>query len=352
MDVGAGMTRYGRVVAPDLPGFGRSPLAGRTASVQGQASFLAEFIQAHTDRPAVIAGNSMGAVAAMLLAGGPARAGGAAGSPRPARPLLGPAVPPPRLGDDAPALHDPRPQPGVDLLGVQGRGARTADQRSAEPADRQRADFPGRQTGCTSPRANERCQMPWLPQTQFTAFRSIFRLMTPPSKYDRMVMKVSGADPAAPWNGRRRGSLQGHPAAVPHPARLDLRPYHRRRPCGHAGNPPPLLGPDRRIPRSRGRGALFRLIPASAPADRIAHPAISLGGQPGRRRKKKQKMADRVPDGRTFEQIAFRAHQRCSTVEEAVTAALREAILIGVFHPGKGCARSIWPTCWRSLGPR
>ena len=46
-------------------------------------------------------------------------------------------------------------------------------------------------------------------------------------------------------------------------------------------------------------------------------------------------MADQVPDGRTFEQIAFRAHQRCNTVEEAVTAALREAILIGVFHPGE-----------------
>lgn len=45
-------------------------------------------------------------------------------------------------------------------------------------------------------------------------------------------------------------------------------------------------------------------------------------------------MTDRVADGHTFGQLAAQAHKRHSTVEEAVTAAIREAILTGVVLPG------------------
>ncbi len=190
MDVGAGMTRYGRVVAPDLPGFGRSPLAGRTASVQGQASFLAEFIQAHTDRPAVIAGNSMGAVAAMLLAGD---------RPDLVERLV--LLDPPAPCWDLRSLHPVWVMtlllymtPGLNRVLIawvyrDGVPERRINEALSLLTGNGRISPAAKRLHVAS--ANERCQMPWLPQTQFTAFRSIFRLMTPPSKYDRMVMKVS-----------------------------------------------------------------------------------------------------------------------------------------------------------------
>ena len=39
------LTAYGRVVAPELPGFGRTPPAGRSASMKAQAGLMADFIE-------------------------------------------------------------------------------------------------------------------------------------------------------------------------------------------------------------------------------------------------------------------------------------------------------------------
>ena len=190
MEVGAGMTRFGRVAAPDLPGFGRSPLAGRSSSIHAQAEFLAEFIEAAADRPAVVVGNSMGALAAMLLAG--------------ARPELVERLvllDPPAPCWDIRSLH---PVWIMTLLLYMTPGLNRAliawVYRSGVP-ERRIDDALALLTGggAISPAArrlhlassNERCRMPWLPETQFTAFRSIFGLMTPPRKYDRMVMKIT-----------------------------------------------------------------------------------------------------------------------------------------------------------------
>lgn len=46
-------------------------------------------------------------------------------------------------------------------------------------------------------------------------------------------------------------------------------------------------------------------------------------------------MADQGNEDQAFEEIAARAHSRCNTVEQAVTTAVREAILTRVFPPGK-----------------
>lgn len=190
MEVGAGMTRFGRVAAPDLPGFGRSPLAGRSSSIHAQAEFLAEFIEAAADRPAVVVGNSMGALAAMLLAG--------------ARPELVERLvllDPPAPCWDIRSLH---PVWIMTLLLYMTPGLNRAliawVYRNGVP-ERRIDDALALLTGggSISPAArrlhlassNERCRMPWLPETQFTAFRSIFGLMTPPRKYDRMVMKIT-----------------------------------------------------------------------------------------------------------------------------------------------------------------
>ncbi|HEX6349118.1 MAG TPA: alpha/beta hydrolase [Candidatus Dormibacteraeota bacterium] len=56
-----------RVYVPDLPGFGRTPVAGRRADLQGYRQFLARFL-AGLDQPAVVVGNSMGALLGILAA--------------------------------------------------------------------------------------------------------------------------------------------------------------------------------------------------------------------------------------------------------------------------------------------
>ena len=93
----------------------------------------------------------------------------------------------------------------LNLAAVLAEAARQAGAEIWEGCPAERITFGGGRVtgvetggGAVSPAArrlhlassNERCRMPWLPKTQFTAFRSIFGLMTPPRKYDRMVMKI------------------------------------------------------------------------------------------------------------------------------------------------------------------
>ncbi len=66
--VAPALARHGRVVVPDLPGFGLSPLAGRGATLPAMRQWLGEFLRSVAGGPAIVAGNSMGGGLAMLLA--------------------------------------------------------------------------------------------------------------------------------------------------------------------------------------------------------------------------------------------------------------------------------------------
>jgi pimeloyl-ACP methyl ester carboxylesterase len=66
--IAPGLVGDRRVVALDLAGFGLTPAAGRSTSVQANKLLLARFIEEVVGGPAVVVGNSMGGMIAALLA--------------------------------------------------------------------------------------------------------------------------------------------------------------------------------------------------------------------------------------------------------------------------------------------
>ena len=62
------LAERGRVLVPDMPGFGLSPLASRRATLAGHGQILDRFLEATTDGPVVLVGNSMGGASAFLHA--------------------------------------------------------------------------------------------------------------------------------------------------------------------------------------------------------------------------------------------------------------------------------------------
>jgi pimeloyl-ACP methyl ester carboxylesterase len=74
MAVGSALAARGRVFAPDLIGFGRTPLAGRPPTIEANVAMLARWLEREVGEPAVLVGNSMGGlVSALLAADHPAR---------------------------------------------------------------------------------------------------------------------------------------------------------------------------------------------------------------------------------------------------------------------------------------
>jgi pimeloyl-ACP methyl ester carboxylesterase len=68
VQVAPGLAGLGRVLAPDLPGFGRSPLAGRSAALMDARRSVARFVAERATGRVVLGGNSMGGGIAMVEA--------------------------------------------------------------------------------------------------------------------------------------------------------------------------------------------------------------------------------------------------------------------------------------------
>lgn len=68
MTVGPALARRGRVLAPDLPGFGRTPLAGRGTTLAEGRRALSAFVREVAGGRMILGGNSMGGALAMLQA--------------------------------------------------------------------------------------------------------------------------------------------------------------------------------------------------------------------------------------------------------------------------------------------
>jgi pimeloyl-ACP methyl ester carboxylesterase len=101
-----------RLVAIDLLGHGRTPVAGRRADVEGHVAMLAGYLAHGTDRPVILLGNSLGGlVAALAAAGSPDRVAGLV--------LVDPALPTGRV-----ARVHPRVVSNFVLCSVPGVGER------------------------------------------------------------------------------------------------------------------------------------------------------------------------------------------------------------------------------------
>src|SRR4051794_7273886 len=89
------LTRHGRVLAVDLPGFGLSEPGERPATVPANVSVLERFVRVVTRPPVVLVGNSMGGMISILLT---------ARAPELVRALalVDPALPPPLRPRDLP----------------------------------------------------------------------------------------------------------------------------------------------------------------------------------------------------------------------------------------------------------
>jgi pimeloyl-ACP methyl ester carboxylesterase len=66
LQVAPGLAGLGRILTPDLPGFGRSPRSGRPTRMMDSRRWLSRFLDETTDGPVVLAGNSMGGGIALL----------------------------------------------------------------------------------------------------------------------------------------------------------------------------------------------------------------------------------------------------------------------------------------------
>ena len=116
--VGSRLTRLGRVLCPDLLGFGRTRLAGRTSSLESNERLVDRLLDLMGTPPAILAGNSMGATIALRLAAAhPLRVAALA--------LMAPWVPLPTTAD--PALRTILESPSAVRSLLRAQGTRTPD---------------------------------------------------------------------------------------------------------------------------------------------------------------------------------------------------------------------------------
>ena len=190
VEVAGPLTAYGHVVAPELPGFGRTPPAGRSFSMQAQAGLMADFIEHQGGGPALVIGNSMGAMISMILAGQR-----------------------PDLVDGLVLIDTPGSTPGFDGMSrswivtmfiylVPGAGMLFVKwlRRQGTPESTTDVSFdllagePGRMSAATrrlhARVLAERNSMPWPPKAYLGAFRSVVANMVPFSRWTRTALQV------------------------------------------------------------------------------------------------------------------------------------------------------------------
>jgi pimeloyl-ACP methyl ester carboxylesterase len=184
------LAQRARVLAPDLPGFGYSRPHGRPTTVQGNAGWVDRFLEETADAPAILVGNSMGGLVAMLEAiAAPEKVAGLI--------LVNPALP---LAPKEP--RDMQVTLAFSALFVPGVGEIFTRSRARKlgPEGLVRESFA---LCCVDPArvppdvieahvdaARDRMSMPWADASMLAGARSMLRLLLRRRRFIRMLERV------------------------------------------------------------------------------------------------------------------------------------------------------------------
>lgn len=228
-----------RVLAPDLPGFGYTPPAGRSVTVQANAGWLDRFLEEVAGTPAILVGNSMGGLVSILEAAAhPDRVAGLV--------LLDPALPlAPGEPRDAQVLlaFAAYSTPGIGELFVRRRG------RVLGPEGLVRETFT---LCCTDPSrvpeeviaahvavARDRARMPWTNAAVLRAARSMIGLLLRRRRFQELLGRVRAPTLLVNGEGDRLVKLAAARMAS------EVRPDWTFRPLEGVGHTPQLEEPER-----------------------------------------------------------------------------------------------------------
>jgi pimeloyl-ACP methyl ester carboxylesterase len=184
------LTPHARVLALDLPGFGRSEPGGRKASVPANVAVLDRFLTEVAGTPAVLVGNSMGGMLSILEAGEhPEAVGGLV--------LLDPAIPGPRRALD-PLVAIMFAVYAIPLVGerfLRARRTRTSDlARVRETLTLVGVDpdsIPPSVIDRSVTLLEEREDVEGMDRAFLAAARSLLRILVDPRRYRKAMASIS-----------------------------------------------------------------------------------------------------------------------------------------------------------------
>jgi pimeloyl-ACP methyl ester carboxylesterase len=267
MRLGPVLAEGARVLAPDLPGFGYTPPAGRSVGVQANAAWLDRFLRQVAGAPAILIGNSMGGLVSILEAGTqPDRVAGLV--------LLDPALPlAPREPRDAQVVlaFAAYSTPGIGelfvrrrarALGPEGLVRETLALCCIDPSR-----VPDEVVEAHVAVLRDRIRMPWANPAVLRAARSMIRLLLRRRRFRDLLERVRAPTLLVNGEGDRLVKLAAARVAS------EVRPDWTFRPLEDVGHTPQLEDPERTAAEIRswlegpGRPAL------EAAAVRRAEPA-------------------------------------------------------------------------------
>lgn len=184
------LARHGRVLAPDLAGFGKTPPAGRATTLPANAELVDRLLAEVVGGPAILVGNSMGGLIALLEASArPERVAGLV--------LLDPAVP---LAPGVPRDRQVTMAftaymvPGIGELFLRGRRRRLGAEGMVRETFRLSCVDPSRVPEEVIQEhvhlVRDRMRMPWADAAVLRAARSLVTLILRRRRFLQMAGRV------------------------------------------------------------------------------------------------------------------------------------------------------------------